>query len=101
MIQNQLEVVADEWVQNPVDNTHDTKNSIDNPQDIINNDIESDKSEVKKDINDNENEDTKILSMSFKVVFYSFDYLFLYVQHKALLFICSFFLAIEFEFPMI
>ncbi|KAL7018304.1 hypothetical protein ACKWTF_010717 [Chironomus riparius] len=66
MIQNENQLPsADEWVQNAVDNNHDTKNSIDNPQDIINGDIESDKSEVKRDIN-NENEDTKTLGMSFK-----------------------------------
>lgn len=69
MIQNENQLPsADEWVQNPVDNTHDTKNSIDNPQDIINSDIESDKSEVKKDINNDNDEDNKIRTMSFKVV---------------------------------
>jgi len=70
MVQNENQLPsADEWVQNPVDNTLDTKNAIDNPQDIINNDIEADKSEVKKDIiNENENDDSKTRSMSFKVV---------------------------------
>lgn len=75
MIQNENQLPsADEWVKHPVD-THDTKNSIDNPQDIINNDdiVESDKSEIKKDIlSNNENEDTNN-RMIFKVVPYPYD----------------------------
>lgn len=69
MTQNENQLPsADEWIQNPiVDNIHDTKNSIDNPQDInTNNDIESEKSEIKRDII-SENEDTNF-PLSFKVV---------------------------------
>lgn len=64
---------ADEWVQNNpvVDNVQDTKNSIDNPQDILNNNndiVEADKSEVKRDIA-NEHGET-YPPLSFKVTWY-------------------------------